>query len=318
MAGIYSQGGSAGHRYAGWLSEVEAKNFTFGGKVFNGSPSAIYVGSNLVWAGRWLTVAAAQAILGAFGQRDGMAVINATNAYLNQLAASGQAGKDKATALAGFINEDPMMVCSLGLEVEGVTMPKRYCVSDSGSGTTVHAYIKTGFTYSNDLQFKAISSNLCMGVHSNPPIGAPCMYLQPVVTGTTYALDLAGTWYSISAMTTETLIAELTSTQVIIKDANGVADRTVSRPSAINKEVYIFASNEGSSIYGAGNKNMVELLMWDNSKSIHLVPFKKQGGECGMLDLNAIGVEGAQTFYGNANSSGQFTIPDISYTPSTP
>lgn len=49
MAGIYSQGGSAGHRYAGWLEQVEAKNFHHGGKVFNGSPSAIYVGSNLVW-----------------------------------------------------------------------------------------------------------------------------------------------------------------------------------------------------------------------------------------------------------------------------
>lgn len=49
MAGIYSQGGSAGHRYAGWLSKVEAKNFHFGGKVFNGSPSAIYVGSKMVW-----------------------------------------------------------------------------------------------------------------------------------------------------------------------------------------------------------------------------------------------------------------------------
>ena len=100
MAGIYSQGGSAGHRYAGWLSEVEAKNFIFGGKVFNGSPSAIYVGSNLVWAG--LKDAAMRAILGAFGQTDGKAVINATNAYLNQLAAS---DRDKATALAGFINE---------------------------------------------------------------------------------------------------------------------------------------------------------------------------------------------------------------------
>ena len=86
MAGIYSQGGSAGHRYAGWLETVEAKNFQFGGKVFNGSPSAIYVGSNLVWM-NWLTKAAKQAILGAFGQRDGMAVIKATNAYLIQLAA---------------------------------------------------------------------------------------------------------------------------------------------------------------------------------------------------------------------------------------
>ena len=82
MAGIYSQGGSAGHRYAGWLSKVEAKNFQFGGKVFNGSPSAIYVGSNQVWP--WLTIATQQAIRGAFGQRDGMAVINATNAYLTQ------------------------------------------------------------------------------------------------------------------------------------------------------------------------------------------------------------------------------------------
>lgn len=102
MAGIYSQGGSAGHRYAGWLSEVEAKNFQFGGKVFNGSPSAIYVGSNLVWP--WLTIAAQQAIVGAFGQRDGWAVIKATNAYLNQLAASDM---DKAQAIADFMNESP-------------------------------------------------------------------------------------------------------------------------------------------------------------------------------------------------------------------
>ena len=135
MAGIYSQGGSAGHRYAGWLETVEAKNFTFGGKVFNGSPSAIYVGSNLVWAPWLLKDAAIRAIIAAFGQRDGMAVIKATNAYLNQLAASDM---DKATALAGYINEDPMMVCSLGLEVEGVTMPIRWLVGD---GT---ARIKTG------------------------------------------------------------------------------------------------------------------------------------------------------------------------------
>ena len=103
MAGIYSQGGSAGHRYAGWLSEVGAKNFTFGGKVFNGSPSAIYVGSNLVWT-YWLRAAAQQAILAAFGQRDGKAVIKATNAYLNALYAT---DPTKAQALAGFINQYP-------------------------------------------------------------------------------------------------------------------------------------------------------------------------------------------------------------------
>ena len=35
-------------------------------------------------------------------------------------------------------------------------------------------------------------------------------------------------------------------------------------------------------------------------------------GTCGMIDL----VSGK--FFPNANSSGSFTIPDISYTPSTP
>ena len=83
----------------------------------------------------WLTAATKQAILGAFGD-DGVAVINATNAYLDGIAAS---DRDKATALAGFINEDPMMVCSLGLEVEGVTMPIRWLKSDG------NCYINTGF-----------------------------------------------------------------------------------------------------------------------------------------------------------------------------
>ena len=56
----------------------------------------------------WLRRATKQAILGAFGARDGAAVIAATNAYLNQLAAQGAAGKSKATALAGFINQHPL------------------------------------------------------------------------------------------------------------------------------------------------------------------------------------------------------------------
>lgn len=54
----------------------------------------------------WLTGATKAAILAAFGQTDGKAVIKATNAYLNALAAT---DPTKASALAGFINEDPML-----------------------------------------------------------------------------------------------------------------------------------------------------------------------------------------------------------------
>lgn len=54
----------------------------------------------------WLEKATKAAILAAFGVVDGKAVIKATNAYLNALVVTDQT---KASALAGFINEDPML-----------------------------------------------------------------------------------------------------------------------------------------------------------------------------------------------------------------
>ena len=82
--------------------------------------------------GGWLTKETKQAILGAFGD-DGKAVINATNAYLNGIAAS---DRDKATALAGFINEDPMMVCSLISSVSGSFSTKAFPVTVSSISAT--------------------------------------------------------------------------------------------------------------------------------------------------------------------------------------
>ena len=70
----------------------------------------------------WLSDATKAAILAAFWQTDGKAVIKATNAYLNGIAAT---DPTKASALSGFINEDPMLVCSLGLQPQGVQMPIR-------------------------------------------------------------------------------------------------------------------------------------------------------------------------------------------------
>ena len=165
MAGIYSQGGSAGHRYAGWLSEVEAKNFIFGGKVFNGSPSAIYVGSNLVWT-YWLKAPAMTAILGAFGQRDGMAVIKATNAYLNQLDASGQAGKDKATALAALLNSSTTIAvnwATLYLDYQCV----EYIASNGNQRININLTPSSGTTrLEHVIQFTTTSGRQLMGQNS--------------------------------------------------------------------------------------------------------------------------------------------------------
>lgn len=60
--------------------------------------------------GMWLKYATRAAILAAFGQTDGKAVIKATNAYLNAIAAT---DPTKASALAAMINQYPMLVGGL-------------------------------------------------------------------------------------------------------------------------------------------------------------------------------------------------------------
>ena len=101
------------------------------------------IGREVVFGSLWLSASALQAILGALGQTDGMAVIQATIAYLNQLAAS---DRDKATALAGFINEDPMLVCSLGLEPQGMSIPMPWRVIRSYG----NEYIDTGYVITSN------------------------------------------------------------------------------------------------------------------------------------------------------------------------
>lgn len=83
----------------------------------------------------WLDKQTIQTLLTAFGA-GGSAVIKETNAYLNNIAGG---DFNKAYMLAGFINEDPMMVCSLGLQPQGISMPIRWLVGDGQSwiGTSI-------------------------------------------------------------------------------------------------------------------------------------------------------------------------------------
>lgn len=69
---------------------------------------AATMGGKMVIGG-WLLSATKQAIVAAFGA-EGTEVIRKTNDYLNRIATTDPA---RALLLAGFINEDPMLVCSL-------------------------------------------------------------------------------------------------------------------------------------------------------------------------------------------------------------
>lgn len=73
-----------------------------------------------------------------FGSTDGPKVINAAQQHIKSL------GKEKGSNLLQFINEDPMMVCSLGLEPQGVTMPIRWLVGDGASLIDLGIKLGTG------------------------------------------------------------------------------------------------------------------------------------------------------------------------------
>ena len=307
MAGIYSQGGSAGHRYAGWLETVEAKNFTFGGKVFNGSPSAIYVGSNQVWP--WLTIAAQQAIRGAFGQRDGMAVIKATNAYLNQLAAS---DRDKATALAALINEDPMMVCSLGLEVEGVTMPIRWMKSTGAQ------YIDTGF---NGFVHKQDTLEVhCQGISypsSIAPIfgwrdaSTPANLLELWVRNNSDYNTSTGTDFASGINSLTDVVFKFDKLKVYF---NGTLNATATKELTATNTILLFVGRSGGGLDSRVTSSRIAYCkIWDNDvEAREMYPFIRNG-VFGMIDVIN------ETFHQNLGSgvfTEEYRLPDG--TPWTP
>jgi hypothetical protein len=85
---------------------------------------AATMGGKMVFGSRWLLPLTLQAIVAAFGA-EGTEVIRKTNDYLNRIATT---DPQRALQISGFINEDPLLVCSL---VE--TSKTRWLVGDGKS-----------------------------------------------------------------------------------------------------------------------------------------------------------------------------------------
>ena len=278
----------------------------------------------------WLTAATLQAILGAFGD-DGWAVIKATNAYLDGIAAS---DRDKATALAGFINEDPMMVCSLGLEVPGVTMPIRTL---NGDGT---AYIDTGIVGTAYVNF-----NLRIDVwgitYNTDSIGYNLDGIGGSMGTSSYVgiKDSKLTYGSYYGSSNRDNVSNINAAYEVYHhlwvdyknkttgcDSNSLTFQ-MTQPPAMTATYLLFGWNATPAPHPhRANKSRATYAM-DGEYLRDYIPFKtgkawaaedvstgvaQVAGTCGMIDL----VSGK--FFPNANSQGSFTIPDISYTPSTP
>ena len=258
--------------------------------------TAASLGSNLMFVGSfWLNGSAIQAIMDAFGA-DGTAVIAATNEYLNGIAAQGQAGKAKATALAGFINEDPMMVCSLPLTIS-ITMPTRRLKGDGVAYLHIPVAINTTDRIKIDITNEETASSY-----------------QPFFDTETYSLAC---WLSSSSAVTT-----LTGTEAMFNCSqgahvfekiggawyvDGVQKQTKSIQSIDFDGFWLYTWSGAKSRVNKGSMK-VAIVGAENNEKFYGIPCK-HNGQCGLYDIEGM------IWYGNANSSGSFTIPGISYTP---
>lgn len=252
--------------------------------------------------GIWLKFETRAAILAAFGQTDGNAVIKATNAYLNALAAT---DPTKASALAGFINEDPMLVCSLGLQPQGVEMPIRWLVGDG------KAYINTGIVMkdlshifevtcrwngTNKDDFQSIFGFMAGG-NKVPRLGLH-QYQRNMMFGTNttiytnYSVDNVARDYIYNATTCDVSRRNIGSGNF---SSIGNAGTNSSSFSTNTLPIFLFARNN----IGHNNGYVGDVARFKDNDSIELVPFKSATRE-GMVDLVN------DTFYQN-QGTGHFT-----------
>lgn len=272
----------------------------------------------------WLTKATRAAILAAFGQTDGYAVIKATNAYLNALAATDQT---KASALAGFINEDPMFVCSLGLQPQGVEMPSRYVYGDG------QAWFNTNYPLYSVANWDIIYDMELIGLFNYQGIlsfySFNNSYESWVYSDGRFSFRWNGLRYDtvLSAYTRYKIHLNRTGNdfKIYVDDVLKQSFTNSGTPTGTSKEYNLcFPRNS------IGKQKHYHVRFTNGDDIVReLIPFKtgkawaaedvstgvvQAVGTCGMIDL----VSG--TFYPNANTSGSFsiayTLPDG--TPWTP
>ena len=265
----------------------------------------------------WLTGATNTAILAAFGQTDGKAVIKATKAYLNALAAT---DSNKATAIVGFINEDPMLVCSLGLQPQGVQMPIRKLIPNSGS------YIKTTVNARTDeLSFDCIADLRGMtgypatlfGVINSYTAGSGMYgFINHRVGGNAFRYGAHNSNYVASGVANNTdnvHLEGIVTDKAIELKLNGVSKGTASKGTPDNTEIFIFGANcrSQNGYYGGNQSRLGHLRLYTPSGDVGwFVPFIRSG----VMECLDIVTRNIATRVGTFTES--YTLPDG--TPWTP
>lgn len=263
---------------------------------------AATMGGKMILDGKWLLPATKQAIVAAFGA-EGTEVIAKTNDYLNRIATT---DPQRALLLAGFINEDPMLVCSL---VE--TSKTRWLVTD-GLACIQTQTILDG--HSNITSYCKVPANIA---------GKQTLWCARETTNTnTYTSFLLGSSiradYGSTQTTTVRDIPRGKDTKLQSIDGcfylNGekLTNRDFVSFSTANG-VSLFASYQtgGAAPYTNVHNGFMQgafIVEQEGEQVANICPFIRNG-ENGMLDI----ISG--TFHPNANTSGAFTIQITDKTP---
>jgi hypothetical protein len=256
---------------------------------------AATMGGKMILDGKWLLPATQLAIVAAFGSAEGTEVIAKTNDYLNRIATT---DPQRALQISGFINEDPLLVCSL------VETSKVRTLTG-----TANAYIDTGYKPTSTTileafyalvvsEYSSCGSRLNYGtdmfvIHNGPNIQFN-IGTQTVTTGINTSLN---TFYKLRL------------------DAQGKAfvnDNVwnTNKFNGNNFNIWLFANNNGGAVHNSNGAIYEYATIYEGAYQVaHFIPMLRTDGTCGMLDI----ISG--TFHPNANTEGTFTIQLTDKTP---
>ena len=231
--------------------------------------------------GGWLLSATKQAIVAAFGSAEGTEVIAKTNDYLNRIA---QTDPQRVLQISGFINEDPMLVCSL---VE--TSKMRWLSSDASN-----AFIDFGITWSEanytlDIEFRHLHNQSSNQVY---------IFGSQLWSGSALLIhDRIDPPYSLYP--NKGSYTEVGDGSYIVKMASNSGNTAGG-----NNKVTLMGGN-------ISQKGLVRISYFKGTigtNVYNIVPFNG-ADRIGMLDLDNF------QFYPNANTEGSFTIALTDKTP---
>jgi hypothetical protein len=243
---------------------------------------------------QWLSPTSIAAISLAFGE-EAVQVIKLTNAYLKTIKST---DPQRALLLAGFINEDPLLVCSL---VE--TSKTRWLVGDG------KAWIDAGFYATQNTTAKAQAKLLGTSSAStyqaifgarqgNKNRAFDICFIYP----DEIFLEFSDTYLDLFTLGTLGTIAnvELSSAGGWL---NGIKVFNSSTKEFITpSKVAVFGRTDGNATNARPLNGAISYVEFGGDTKAHFIPMQRTDGTCGMLDI----ISG--TFHPNANTAGSFTI----------